>query len=49
MVIAKTNESMAQSPDKHRHDVYFYFGDLVYVNTDHFSLAPGLSRKLASK
>ena len=49
MALAKTNESMARSADKHRRDVQFHSGDLVYVNTAHFSLAPGLSRKLAPK
>ena len=27
----------------------FHTGNLVYINTAHFSLAPGLSRKLAPK
>ena len=49
MALANTNESMAHSADKHRHDVTFCSGDLVYVNTAHFSLASGLSRKLAPK
>ena len=49
MALAKTNESMARSADKHHFDVQFHSGDLVYVNTAHFSLAPGLSRKLALK
>ena len=47
MALAKTNESMARSADKHCRDVLFHSSDLVYVNTAHFSLAPGLSRKLA--
>ena len=49
MALVKTNESMARSADKHRRDILFHSGDLVYVNTAHFSLAPGLSRKLAPK
>ena len=49
MALVKTNESMACSADKHCRDVLFHSGDLVYVNTAHFSLAPGLSRKLAPK
>ena len=49
MALAKTNESIARSADKYRHDVSFHSGDLVYVNTAHFFLAPGLSRKLAPK
>ena len=49
MALAKTNESTARSADKHRHDVWFHSSDLVYINTAHFSLAPGLSRKLAPK
>ena len=49
MALVKTNESMARSGDKHHRDVLFHSGDLVYVNTAHFSLAPGLSRKLAPK
>ena len=40
---------MACSADKHRRDVTFHTGDLVYVNIAHFSLAPGLSKKLAPK
>ena len=40
---------MACSVDKHHHDVIFHSGDLVYVNTAHFSLALGLFRKLASR
>ena len=40
---------MAPSADKYHHNVMFYTGDLVYVNTAHFSLASGLSRKLAPK
>ena len=40
---------MAHSADKHHHDVMFYTGDLVYINTAHFSLAPGLSGKLSFK
>ena len=40
---------MARSADKHRRDVTFHTGDLVYINTAHFSLALGLSRKLAPK
>ena len=38
---------MACSADKHCHDVMFHSGNLVFVNAAHFSLAPGLSRKLA--
>ena len=49
MALAKINESMACSTNKHRCDVLFHSGHLVYVNTAHFSLAPGLSRKLATK
>ena len=40
---------MAYSADKHRCDITFHTGDLVYVNTAHFSLAPGLFKKLAPK
>ena len=40
---------MARSADKHRCDVMFHTDDLVYDNTAHFSLAPGLSGKLVSK
>ena len=49
MTLAKTNESMAHNADKYHCDVWFYSGDLVYINTTHFTLAPGLSRKLAPK
>ena len=49
MAIAKTNESMAFSTDKHCRDVLFHSGDLVYINTAQFSLASGISRKLAPK
>ena len=49
MALAKTNESMACSADKHCHNVLFHSIDLVYVITTHFYLAPGLSRKLAPK
>ena len=49
MALAKTNESIACSTDKHCHDVWFHSSDLIYVNTAHFSLAPGVSRKLAPK
>ncbi len=45
----KTNEAMARSADKHRRDVTFNQGDLVYVNTANFPLARNLSRKLAPK
>ena len=47
--LAKTNESIACSADKHHHNIQFYSGDLIYIDTAHFSLAPGLSRKLAPK
>ena len=40
---------MARSADKHHRNATFHTGDLVYVNTAHFSLAPGLSQKLAPK
>ena len=40
---------MAYSADEYCHNVMFHTGDLVYVNTAHFSLAPGLSKKLALK
>ena len=40
---------MSCSADKHCRDVMFHSGNLVYVNTAHFSLAPGISRKLAPK
>ena len=40
---------MARSADKHHHSITVHTGNLVYVNTAHFSLAPGLSRKLAPK
>ena len=40
---------MACSADKYHRDATFHTGDLVYVNTAHFSLAPGLFRKLALK
>ena len=49
IVLAKTNESMAYSANKQRHDVQFHSGDLVYANTAHFFLASGLSKKLAPK
>ena len=49
IALAKTNESISRSADKHRRDVTFHTGDLVYTNTAHISLAPGLSRKLAPK
>ena len=49
MALAKTNESMVCSADQHLHNIQFHSGDLVYVNTAHFSLAPGLSRKLVHK
>ena len=47
--LAKSNESIAHSSDKHYRYITFYAGDLVYINTTHFSLAPGLSRKLDPK
>ena len=40
---------MTSSADKDCCDVTFYTGDLVYVSTAHFSLAPGLSKRLALK
>ena len=49
IALAKTNASMACSAAKHHCNVKFRTGGLVYVNTAHFSLAPGLSRKLAPK
>ena len=49
MALAKTNESMVWSANKHHHDIQFYSGYFVYVNTAHFSLASGLSKKLAFK
>ena len=49
IALVKTNESIARNTDKHRRDITFHTGDLVYVNTAYFSLAPGLSRKLAPK
>ena len=49
VALAKTNESMAHSATKYCRDVTFHSSDLVYVNTAHFSLVPGLSRKLAPK
>ena len=49
MALVKTNESMARSANKHCHDVQFHSGDLIYINTAHFSLSPGLFRKLAPK
>ena len=49
MALAKKNESMAHSADRHHCYVYFHSSDLVYINTAHFSLASGLSRKLAPK
>ena len=47
--LAKTNEFIACSADKHHHNIQFHSGGLVYVNTTHFSLSFGLSRKLAPK
>ena len=47
MALVKKNESMAYSFNKYRRDIQFNSGDLVYVNTAHFSLASGLSGKLA--
>ena len=49
MALSKTNESMDCSFDKHCHDIQFNSGDLVYVNTAHFSSALGVSSKLAPK
>ena len=49
MALVKINKSMACTSNKHHRDVKFHSGDLVYINTTHFSLAPGLSRKLAPK
>ena len=49
IALAKTNESMAHSADKHHRDIMFHSGDLVYIDTAHFPLAPALSRKLAPK
>ena len=49
IALAKTNEFMACSADKHRHDATFNTGDLVYVNTAHFCLVSGLSRRLEPK
>ena len=37
------------SANKHRCKVYFHSGNLVYINTAHFCLPPGLFRKLAPK
>ena len=49
IALAKTNESMACSAEEHPHDVTFHSSDLIYVDTEHFSLALRLSRKLAPK
>ena len=49
MALAKINESIAHSAGKYHHDVQFYSGDLVYVNTTYFNLAPGFSKRLALK
>ena len=49
MVLAKTNESIACSAYKNRYNILFCSDDLNYVNSAHFSLDPGLSRKLAPK
>ena len=49
MALTKTNKSMASSADKYHCDVQFHSGDLVYINTAHFSLVCGLSRQLALK
>ena len=49
MVLAKTNESMACSAANHCRDIYFHSGNLVFINTVHFNLAPGISRKLAPR
>ena len=49
IALAKTNKSMSRSADKCHHDITFHSGDLAYINTAHFPLAPRLSRKLAPK
>ena len=49
MALAKTNEAMAHSVDKQCRNVKFDLGDLFYVNTTHFSLASGLSKRLTPK
>ena len=49
MALANGNKSMAYSANKHCYNVQFHLGDLVYFNTAHFSLAPGISSKLAPK
>ena len=49
IALAKTNEPMACSADKHCCDVTFHTGVLVYINTTYFSLARGFSKKLAPK
>ena len=49
MAQAKTNDSMSCSTDTHYCDIQFHSSDLVYLNTAHFSLDTGLSRKLATK
>ena len=49
IALAKTNESIACSADNYHRDIMFNTGDLVYITTAHFSLAPGLSRKLLPK
>ena len=49
MVLAKINESIAFSAYKNRYNILFYSDDLNYINSAHFSLAPGLFRKLVPK
>ena len=49
MALAKINESMAHSANKYCYNVWFHSGDLVNINTAHFSLASGLFMKLAPK
>ena len=49
MALAKANEAMAYSADTHCCDVQFHLGDLVYINTAHFSLASGIYGELAPK
>ena len=47
--LVKTNESMTYSANQCHRDVMLHTGDLVYVNTAHFSLTGGISKKIVSK
>ena len=47
--IAKANEAASIQANKHRRDVEFKVGDLVYLKTSNLNLPRGLSRKLAAQ